>query len=394
MPPFPKIILKRDKEKPVLGRHPWIFSGAIENVEGKFSKGDVVLIYSHRGDFLAKGYFNPESQISVRILSFCDEEISLDFFKRRIEEAYAIRKGWVPPETDAYRLIHSEGDFLPGLIVDRYADFLVVQFLTAGMEQLKDYIVEALDSTMHPKGIFEKDDSDVRAFEGLPERLALLRGEAPPESIRVQEYGNKFLVDVHGGQKTGFYLDQRENRRRVMFHSANRRVLNCFGYTGAFSVYAAKGGANEIVTVESSQQALRLAEKNMTLNGFDSPRYQYITEDVFKFLRKEEKPFDLIILDPPAFAPTKASVMQATRGYKDINRLALKLLAPSGLLFTYSCSHHIDSVLFQQVLFAAAKDAGVNARILEKSSNPFDHPVNIYHPEGEYLKGFVLVKSA
>lgn len=393
MPPIPKIILKPDKEKPVLARHPWIFSGAIDGTEGSYQKGDVVVIQSARGDFLGKGYFNPNSQIAVRILTFNDETIDTDFFKRRIDNALAARKEWIPQETNAYRLIHSEGDFLSGLIVDRYADFLVVQLLTAGMERLQDQIVAALEVVIHPKGIFEKDDSEARAFEGLPERLAILKGEAPPELIEIKEYGNKFLVDVHGGQKTGFYLDQRENRRLVTFHSANKRVLNCFGYTGGFSVYAAKGDANEIITVESSQEALRLAERNMTLNGFDSPRFKYLVEDVFDFLRREQKAYDLIVLDPPAFAPTKGSVMQATRGYKDINRLALKLLSPGGLLFTYSCSHHIDSLLFQKVLFAAAKDAAVNVRILEKTSNPFDHPVNIYHPEGEYLKGFVLVKS-
>jgi len=390
MPSLPKVILKPQKEKPVLAQHPWIFSGAIKNVEGSFDTGDLVSVYNHAGQFLAKGYINPDSQIRVRLLTFRDEEINADFFRKKIETALLLRKEWVPAETNAFRLIHSEGDFIPGLIVDQYADFLVVQFLTAGIEQLKDPIVQVLADVVKPKGIFEKDDSDARAFEGLPERLALLYGDAPPEFIAIQENGMKFSVNVHAGQKTGFFLDQRESRKRVMEHSKGKRVLNCFAYTGGFSVYAAKGGAKEVVSVEISKDALSVCEKNMKLNGFDGPNFQYHTEDVFDFLRKPQEPYDLIILDPPAFAPNRNAVMQASRGYKDINMNALKLLKPGGLLFTYSCSHHIDPVLFQQILFGAAKDAGVRVQILEKISNPPDHPVSIYHPEGEYLKGVIL----
>ncbi len=393
MPALPKVILKPEKEKPVLAHHPWIFSGAIKSIDGKFEKGELATIHSHDGKFLAKGYVNPESQITARVLTFQDEPIDQSFFKRRIQDAFALRENWLSRDTDSYRMVHSEGDFLPGLIVDKYADYLVVQFLTAGMDKLQAPIVEALRDFVKPKGIFEKDETEMRQYEGLPERQAILFGQPPPDRVTILEHGLKFLVDIHGGQKTGFFLDQRENRFRMMPHASNKRVLNCFGYTGAFSVYAAKGGANEVVTVEASQVALRIAEENLRLSGFDAPNYKFIVDDVFDYLRRDEKHFDMIILDPPAFAPTKASVMQASRGYKDINRLALKLLAPGGLLFTYSCSHHIDAVLFQQILFAAAKDSGVNARILEKSSNPFDHPVNVYHPEGEYLKGFVLRKT-
>ncbi|MBI4972152.1 MAG: class I SAM-dependent rRNA methyltransferase [Candidatus Omnitrophica bacterium] len=388
---IPKVILKPQKEKPVLARHPWVFSGAIKTIDGSFDKGDIVTVHDYRGHFLAKGYINSESQITVRLLSFEEgEEFDTAFFRRKIENAIELRKEWVNRETNAFRLIHSEGDFLPGLIVDQYADFLVVQFLTAGMERLKVQIVEALAGVLKPKGIFEKDDSDARAFEKLPERLALLLGDAPPEFIAVLENGFKFSVNVHSGQKTGFFLDQRENRLRVMEHSKGKRVLNCFAYTGGFSVFAAGGDAREVVSVEISRDALKTAEHNMKSNGFEGARYQYVLEDVFNFLRKKQEPFDVIILDPPAFAPNRSSVPQATRGYKDINLYALKMLKPGGLLFTYSCSQHIDFVLFQQILFGAAKDAACRVQILEKSSNPPDHPVSIYHPEGEYLKGFIL----
>ncbi|MBI4397793.1 MAG: class I SAM-dependent rRNA methyltransferase [Candidatus Omnitrophica bacterium] len=393
MPSPVAVILKPGKEKPVLARHPWIFSGAIKHIEGNFGAGDLADIHAHDGKFLGRGYVNTQSQITVRILTFEEEPIDGAFFKKRIGQAMDFRRDWIRPDTNAYRMLHSEGDFLPGLVVDRYADFLIVELLTAGIDRLGALIVKTLQDLLHPKGIFQKDESDMRRLEGLTQRQAVLAGEVPPKPLEIQEHGLKFFVDVHGGQKTGFFLDQRENRFHLMRHVQGKRVLNCFGYTGAFSVYAAKGGAQNVVTVDSSRAALDMAGENLKLNGFDSPDFPCVQEDVFEFLRSNQDTFDVIILDPPAFAPTRNAVMQAARGYKDINRLAFKRLQPGGLLFTYSCSHHIDALLFQKILFSAACDANVNAQILEKTSNPWDHPVNIYHPEGEYLKGFVMVRE-
>jgi 23S rRNA (cytosine1962-C5)-methyltransferase len=271
--------------------------------------------------------------------------------------------------------------------VDRYGDYLVVQVLTLGMEKWKQTFVKILAAELPVKGIFEKGDTEARKFEGLEKCAGKLVGEEPPDYIEVEENGVRFVVDIHRGQKTGFFLDQRDNRELVRSHSRNKRVLNCFAYTGGFSVYAALGGASETVSVESSEPALNTARVNFEKNGIKD--FQLVREDVFDYLRSVRQEFDFVVLDPPAFCKNKQQIQQAARGYKDINMSAIKRLAPGGLLFTASCSSHITPDLFQKIVFGAAKDARRDVRILAKTSHPFDHPINVYHPEGEYLKGLL-----
>ncbi len=412
-----RLILKPGKEKPIQGRHPWIYSGAIDQIDDSFETGDLVRVYSAQNQFLGTGYLNPRSQIAVRMLSFEENPIDRGFFAKRIEEAIELRRRFIFPHpspspsgervegersTNAYRLIHSEGDFLPGLIVDRYANYLVVQFQTAGMEQWKETILDLLEERVKPSGIYEKDDSEAREWEGLEKRVGLLRGEEPPDYIEIEEYGIPFVVDIHAGQKTGFFLDQRENRKLVSEHAKGKRVLNLFAYTGGFSVYAALAGAEGVVSVETSERALNTARENFEKNDLKGGRFKFIKQDAFEYLRtphpqpsplkgrgKGEGEFDLIILDPPAFAKSKDHVMQASRAYKDVNLWAMRRLTGGGLLYTSSCSSYVSPDLFQKIVFASAKDARREVRILKKTSHPPDHPINIFHPEGEYLKGFL-----
>ncbi|MFZ5803004.1 MAG: class I SAM-dependent rRNA methyltransferase [Candidatus Omnitrophota bacterium] len=384
-----RCILKAGKEKPLEGHHPWVFSGAIDRIDEDYATGDLVKVYSAQDRFLGIGYLNPRSQIAIRMLVFQDIPVDEHFFAKRVRRAIDLRYPFLPPDTNAYRLVHSEGDFLPGLIVDRYADYLVVQFQTAGIEKWRDVIIRTLGEALGPKGIYEKNDTDHRETEGLEKRSGVLAGEEPPNYVEIKEYGIKFAVDLKSGQKTGFFLDQRENRKKVGMASAQKRVLNCFAYTGGFGVVAAKWGASETVSVEASEAALNTARTNYELNGLTGPAFQFVKADVFEYLRSVRQEFDVVVLDPPAFCKHKAQVMQASRGYKDINLSALRLLAKGGLLFTYSCSSHIDPDLFQKIVFGAAKDTHKKVRILEKTSHGFDHPINIYHPEGEYLKGLV-----
>lgn len=385
-----QVILKPGKEKPIQGRHPWIYSGAIDRVDEGYKTGDLVKVYSSANQFLGIGYLNPRSDIAVRMLSFDDREINRSFFDQKITEAIELRRRFIPDQTNAYRLIHSECDFLPGLTVDRYADYLVAQFQTAGIEKWREPILALLEEKLEPRGIYEKDDTEAREWEGLEKRVGLLRGQEPPDYVEIAEYGIRFIVDIHAGQKTGFFLDQRENRKLVSQHAKGRRVLNLFAYTGSFSVYAALAGAEQVVSVETSARALNTCRENFRLNGFDNAAsMQFVEEDAFEYLRKTQEPFDLIIIDPPAFAKSKDHVMQASRAYKDINLWAIKRLAPGGLLYTSSCSSYVSPDLFQKIIFAAAKDARRNVQILVKTSHAPDHPINVFHPEGEYLKGFL-----
>ena len=384
-----RCILKEEKEKPLEGRHPWVFSGAIDRIDDDFKTGDLVKVFSADERFLGVGYLNPRSQIAIRMLAFEDIAIDEGFFQRKIREAIRLREALMSPDTDACRLIHSEGDFLPGLIVDKYAGYLVTQFQTAGMDAWKERIVKILQKELPVRGIFEKDDSEMREWEGLTKRVGKLAGEEPPDYVEVRENGITFVVDIHGGQKTGFFLDQRDNRKLVASLSRGRRVLNCFAYTGGFSIYAAKAGATETVSVESSEPALNTARVNFEKNGLPLDKHQFVKEDVFEYLRSSRQEFDLIVLDPPAFCKSKQQIQQAARGYKDINLFALKRLAPAGLLFTASCSSHITPDLFQKIVFGAAKDARRDVQIIAKTSHVNDHPINVYHPEGEYLKGLL-----
>lgn len=385
-----RCILKEGKEKPLEGYHPWIFSGAIDQIDDSFKPGDLVKVFSSQNKFLGIGYLNPRSQIAIRMLTAEDISIDQAFFEKRICNAVALRHRFVlNAETNACRLINAEGDFLPGLIVDRYADYLVLQILTAGMERWRDMIIAILEKELAPKGIFEKGDSESREWEGLEKRIGRLAGEEPPDFVEIQENGLQFIVDIHRGQKTGFFLDQRANRRIVGSLATGKRVLNCFSYTGGFSVYAAKGGATQTVSVDSSEPALNTARVNFEKNGLKLEDHSFEEADVFEYLRQTRQEFDMIILDPPAFCQNKNQIQQAARGYKDINLFAFKRLAPGGLLFTFSCSSHIEADLFQKIVFGAAKDSRREVRILAKTGHAMDHPVSLYHPEGEYLKGLL-----
>jgi len=384
-----RCILQSGKERPVKNRHPWIFSGAIDQIEEGFEAGDLVRVFSEHDEFLGIGYLNPQSQIVVRMLAFEDVAIDETFFDEKISRALETRKRFLPSGTNAYRLIHSEGDFLSGLTVDVYGDFLVAEFNTAGIDAWKPVIVKILQKHFPAYSIFERSDSDLRKWEGLKRSVGVLTGKEPPEAIEIQEHGLLFGVDIKGGQKTGFFLDQRESREVVRGLSAGKRVLNCFAYTGGFSVYAAKGGAKEVVSVESSEPAVEMGRKNFERNGLSAEQSVWAQTDVFDYLRATKKEFDMIILDPPAFCKNKNQVQDAARGYKDINMQAFKQLPKGGLLFTFSCSSYITPDLFQKIIFGAASDTKRDVRILKKTSHAFDHPINIYHPEGEYLKGLL-----
>ncbi len=384
-----RCILQKGKERPVKNRHPWIFSGAIDRIDEGFEAGDLVRVLSANDEFLGVGYLNPGSQIVVRMLAFEDIAIDEHFFDEKITQAFEIRKKFIPRDTNAYRLIHSEGDFLSGLVVDVYGDFLVAEFNTAGIDAWKPVIVRCLQKYFPSHSVFERSDSDLRKWEGLKRSVGVLVGSEPPEAVEILENGLRFGVDIKGGQKTGFFLDQRESREYVRTISAGKRVLNCFAYTGGFSVYAAKGGAREVVSVESSEPAVAMGRKNFERNGLGAEASVWAQQDVFDYLRATKKEFDMIILDPPAFCKSKNQVQHAARGYKDINLQALKQLPKGGLLFTFSCSSYITPDLFQKIVFGAASDAKRDVRILKKTSHAFDHPINIYHPEGEYLKGIL-----
>ena len=387
------VILYSGKEKPVVNRHPWVFSGAIARILGNPEDGELVTVADAAGTPLAKGYINRRSQIVVRLLTWnVDESIGDAFWLSRLERAMASRRLLKLDQegTTAYRLVNAESDGLPGLIVDRYGPYLVVQFLTLGIERWRESILDALEKLFQPAGIYERDDVPVRLKEGLDERVGLLRGEEPPAELEITEKGRRFLVDVQRGQKTGFYMDQRENRARVARYTSGREVLNCFAYTGGFSVYA--GDAASIVNVEASADALRLCERNMALNGMGHIPTENVVGDVFQELRRYRslgRRFDLVILDPPKFAASHAQVMAATRGYKDINMLAMQLLRPDGLLATFSCSGQVSLDLFQKVLFGASLDAGRDVQILEVLTQAPDHPILLSFPESAYLKGMI-----
>ena len=390
------IILKKSADSFIKRKHPWIFSGAIEKVEGNPSNGETVQIFTSSKTLIGYGSFSPSSQIRVRVLSFDPEEkINGDFFRRKILFADSLREKIIDTsKTNAYRIINSESDGLPGLIVDRYSDYLVCQFLSAGVEAIKEVIIEILNDIFKPTGIFERSDVEVRTKEGLQPIQGLLKGIAPDDLIEVLENGFKFLVDIRGGHKTGFYLDQRDNRALVSEFSKGRSVLNCFSYTGGFSVYTLASAAEKITQIESSSSALELANKNIELNGLSLSSVENINDDVFKVLRNfrdEGRTFDLIILDPPKFAESASQIQQASRGYKDINLLAIKLLNPGGILFTFSCSGHISQELFQKIVADAALDSSREVKIIKQLTQSADHPIATNFPEGLYLKGLVCL---
>lgn len=383
------VYLKPGRERPVRNGHPWIFSGAVESVEGDPEAVGVADVFDHKKTWIARGLYNPKSQIRVRLLTWREETVERDFFARRIAQAFTLRQDFLSTTTNAYRLINGEGDFLPGLIVDRYADFLVCQFFTAGLELFKDEIVAALSALESVHGIFEKSEGRVRDEEGLGHFVGVVSGAEPPETIPIEENGFKFLVDVRRGQKTGFFLDQRDNRAFLSTVARGRSVLDYFSYSGAFTVYALGGGAKEVISLDSSRPALELAEKNLALNGFPDGG-ELLKGDAFAYLKECGRTFDVIVLDPPSLAHKRSDVTAATGGYKFLNLHALRDLNPGGYLLTFSCSQHLSTDLFQKVVFGAAVDAGRKVSLVKRLGQSVDHPVSLHHPEGEYLKGLVL----
>ncbi len=390
----PAILLREGREKSLQRRHPWVFSGAVEHIDGAPASGDTLPVRDVNGQFLAWAAYNAGSQITARVWSWHeDEAIDTDFFRRRIATAIAGRSGLqLDKDSNGMRLIHAESDGLPGLIVDQYGDVLVMQIGSAGAERWRETIADTLQELCKPACIYERSDSDSRTLEGLELRCGVLRGNLP-DSVEVIEHGLRFAVDVAAGQKTGFYLDQRDNRALTETLARDKDVLNCFCYTGGFSLYALRGGAKSVLSMDASADALRIAAENLTRNGLDESRAEWQEADVFLALRKlrdQGRSFDIIILDPPKFAPTAAFAEKAARGYKDINLLGFKLLRPGGLLFTYSCSGGISEELFQKIIAGAALDAGVDAQIVHHLHASPDHPVLLSFPEGAYLKGLVL----
>ena len=392
-----KVIKLRDgKERSLQRRHPWVFEGSVAG--GKADSGETVRVESHDGAFLAWGAYSPSSMIRVRAWSFdAAERIDAAFFERRIVRALALRAR-LPIASDAMRLIHGEADALPGLIVDRYGDTLSAQFSSAGSERWKTTIADKLLKATGLTRLYERSDANVRGLEGLEAATGWLRGGGATE-VTIREHDWRLTVDVAEGHKTGFYLDQRDNRRLFadsVRHFGSRRVLNCYSYTGGFSVAALAGGATEVVSVDSSAPALARAEAHVVLNGHDPAHHRSLDADVNQTLRgfiDEGRRFDAIVLDPPKFAPTASHAERAARAYKDINRLAFKLLEPGGLLFTFSCSGGISADLFHKIVAGAGLDAGVDGIVYARVGAAPDHPMTVTFPEGEYLKGLVLVKQ-
>ena len=393
MRPMKNIRLKPGRERALLHRHPWVFESGI--ARGNADAGETVRVESHDGSFLAWAAFSPASAIRLRAWSFDpDERIDRAFFERRIAAAVAARAA-LAIDSDGLRLVHAEADGLPALVVDRYGDTLVVQFGAAGVERWRDTIADALLAATGCARLFERSDASVRQLEGLNERRGWLRGDGDT-ALTIREHGWRLTLDVASGHKTGYYLDQRDNRARfaalVRRHGA-MRVLNGFSYTGGFSVAALAGGAREVISVDSSAPALARIAEHVRLNGFDAAASRSVESDVNRFLREQlaaGERFDAIVLDPPKFAPTAASAERAARAYKDINRLALQLLAPGGLLLTFSCSGGIAPDLFHKIVAGAGMDAGVDAAILERLQAAPDHAASLFFPEGDYLKGLVL----
>lgn len=382
------VILKKGKDKAILNRHHWIFSMAVETFP-TFKDGEILPVLNCEEEFLGYGYFNRKSSLVGRMLNF-DERAPVEALKANIENAIAQRMAFFNPTiTNAYRLINGEGDFLPGLIVDKYDDVLVIQISTLGMDLLKPTVIAILEKALSPKAIYEKSTMSVRKEEGLRPLEMLHKGKSI-SPVRIRENGLKFIVDISKGQKTGFFLDHRKMRQQVKTLSSKKRVLNCFCYTGGFSIYAAAGGASQVDSVDISKEAIQLARENMALNGFTGEAYQTREADVFDFLRENPLDYDLIILDPPAFAKKKQDIIAACRGYKDINRICMHKMPAKSLLLTSSCSYYVDEILFQKVIFQAAVDAGRRVKIIGKHELASDHPINVCHPEGQYLKSLLL----
>jgi len=390
-----QLVLKPGRERSLRRRHPWIFANGVAKVLGRPGAGDTVRVTGSGGEFLAWAAYSPASAIRARAWSFSQrDDIDAAWIEARVAEAVARRAGLVTG-TDALRLVFGEADRLPGLVVDRYGERLVVQFLATGVESWREVIVSALVRATGCRDVFERSDAAAREREGLALREGVLAGSAPPALVEIDEGGVRYAVDIAGGHKTGFYLDQRENRALVGAHAAGRRVLNCFCYTGGFTLAALRGGAASALSVDSSAAALEIARHNQQLNGLPDAKCEWREANVFDALKQlsaEGRQFDLIVLDPPKFSPSPQHVDRAARAYKEINLKALGLLAAGGLLFTFSCSGAIDVDLFQKIVAGAVFDAGVDAQMLRRLQAGADHPMLMTHPEGEYLKGLMLMR--
>lgn len=383
-----KVILKKGKEKALINRHHWIFSGAVDHLPD-FRNGEILPVFSSDQKLLGNAYFNRKGSIIGRMVSFGDQNPSQSIFQN-MKEAIELRQHLFRDSlTNGYRLINGEGDFLPGLVVDKYDDVLVMQISTLGMENLKSILIENLVKLCSPKAIYEKSLLPSRKEEGLSDTQGFVYGKSDADMI-IQENGLKFSVSIAEGQKTGFFLDHREMRKRIQTLSEGKRVLNCFAYTGGFSVYAAQGKAVQIDSVEISEKAIKKAEHNFEINQLSTVNARFYQEDVFDFLRKNQLNYDIVILDPPAFAKKQREVVSACRGYKDINRIAMQKMPAKSLLLTCSCSYYVDEPLFQKVIFQASVEAKRKVRIIDRHHLAFDHPINVCHPEGDYLKSFLL----
>jgi len=386
----PIIRLKPRKERPVLLGHPWIFSGAIARIEPSWEPGQTVMVQSAAGEFVARGYVNPRCPITVRVLTWIDEPIDASFVRQRVATAHALRRAVVPQDTDAYRLINGEGDGLPGVIADVYATTVVLQCLTAGAATLKPLLLAALESTLHPAAIYERSTGSVRREEGLAPAEGIVAGDVPTGCLPIREHGLSFLIDPRIGQKTGFFLDQRDNRLLAQQLAANRSVLNAFAYTGAFAVHTAAGGAQHVTSVESSPRALALARRNWVANEAIGCVGEFIEADVFRYLRDVDRPYELVILDPPALVKRRQDLARGARAYKDLHLWALRRTAPGALVMTFSCSQHVPASLFWKIVHGAAVDAQRDVQVLRHLGPGADHPTRLAHPEGEYLKGLLL----
>ncbi|WP_129716818.1 class I SAM-dependent rRNA methyltransferase [Pedobacter sp. SYP-B3415] len=389
-----EVILKKGKEKAAIQRHPWVFSGAVEKIKGSPEDGDVIRLVAFDKEFLGYGFFNSRSRIAVRLMEWNEErQIDDTWFESRVAQAVSARRSLLNDQTDTCRIVFSEADFLPGLIVDKYGDFLSLQILSAGMEKKKSLLINILVKELQPKGIFDKSDASAREHEGLSAGTGLLWGAQPPEFLPVKENGIVYHVNIAEGQKSGFYCDQRENRLLLSGYAKDKDVLDCFSYSGGFSLNSLKQGAARVTSVDSSALAIETLRQNVQLNNLDLSRSESIQSDVNKQLRAFRdagRTFDIIVLDPPKYAPSRSALDRAARAYKDLNRLGMLLLNQGGLLATFSCSGAVDIETFKQIIAWAALDAGKEVQVIRQFTQPEDHPVRLSFPEGEYLKGLLV----
>ncbi len=387
-----RIIIKKGRERALINRHPWIFSGAVQ-IMPDAELGEILSVYSYDNRLIGYGFYAPGTQIVCRVFEYTDTEtdvLSQEYWTEKVRKAYDIRKRYVISEqTNAYRLINAEGDFFPGLIADVYKNTVVVQLLIRGTDKILDFIIDALKAIGFEK-VYLKAKEVAGRLENVERKKGWVSGKTGDTKIEIIENGVKFWVDIESGQKTGFFLDQRDARMLIKQYSKGAKVCNTFSYSGGFSLYALYAGAELVHSVDSSKIAVELIEENLKLNNIAPEKHQSYAEDVFKFLKNTENKYDLIVLDPPAFAKTAKAVPNATRGYKELNLIAFRNINPGGIVFTFSCSQKITRDLFRKIVFGAAADAKRNIRILHQTTQPPDHPVNIYHPENEYLKGLVL----